>query len=171
MLSFQYNGTKTVYQVCLKRIDAHHIKILGKIPVRTKGFVLSRIKRKDNWDYSKYITVWKVETDGVIFSNDGSVYVEPPAPEAIPEPTVEEIAEREKRFRIDSLNTQINFLESELQKKDYIFTKSEEYALVGKPLSDYDYETLSNERDVLRSKIDALRLELDAVVNEGVSSY
>lgn len=73
--------------------------------------------------------------------------------------------------RIGSLNTQINFLESELQKKDYIFTKSEEYALVGKPLSDYDYEALSNERDVLRSKIDALRLELDAVVNEGVSSY
>lgn len=79
MLSFQYiNDTKT-YNVSFEKLDKNHVKILGDIPVRTNGFILGRIGEPKAFtgDYSEYTTVYKEIDGGVIFSNDGSKYVEP----------------------------------------------------------------------------------------------
>jgi hypothetical protein len=79
MLSFQYiNDTKT-YNVSFEKLDKNHVKILGDIPVRTNGFILGRIGEPKAFtgDYSEYKTVYREIDGGVIFSNDGSEYVEP----------------------------------------------------------------------------------------------
>lgn len=79
MLSFQYiNDTKT-YNVSFEKLDKNHVKILGDIPIKTNGFILGRIGEPEAFtgDYSEYKTVYKEIDGGVIFSNDGSKYVEP----------------------------------------------------------------------------------------------
>lgn len=79
MLSFQYISDTKTYNVSFEKLDKNHVKILGDIPVRTNGFILGRIGEPEVFtgDYSEYTTVYREIDDGVIFSNDGSEYVEP----------------------------------------------------------------------------------------------
>ena len=79
MLSFQYISDTKTYNVSFEKLDKNHVKILGDIPVRTNGFILGRIGEPEVFtgDYSEYTTVYKEIDGGVIFSNDGSEYVEP----------------------------------------------------------------------------------------------
>lgn len=55
------------------------MKIVGDFPIKTKGFILTRIGEPDAFtgDYSEYTTVYKEIEGGALFSNDGSIYVEP----------------------------------------------------------------------------------------------
>lgn len=79
MLNFQYLEDTNNYQVSFEKLNKNHVKILGDIPLKTSGFILTRINEPEAFtgDYSDYITVYKEIDGGVIFSNDGSVYVEP----------------------------------------------------------------------------------------------
>ena len=96
MLKLKYIGTKTEYDVNFGRVSVHVIQIIGDLPFKDKGFLLSRVGKEDAWDYSGYTTLYRNIEGGLQFSDDGSVYVEPVKPDPIPEPepyvpTLEEI--------------------------------------------------------------------------------
>ena len=102
MLKLQYKGSKTIYDVEFSRISSHVVQIMGDIPVKDKGFTLSRDGADDGWDYSKFKTVYRLIEGGVQFSDNGSVYVAPPEPEPVPEPepyvpTLEEVKAMKKQ--------------------------------------------------------------------------
>ena len=86
MLNLQYIGSKTFYEVEFSWISANVVQVMGDMPVKDKGFTLSREESDDGWDYSKFKTVYRLIEGGVQFSDDGSVYVAPPEPEPVPEP-------------------------------------------------------------------------------------
>ena len=79
MLNLQYVNEKTYYQVNFKYLSENIVQITGDFPIKTKGFNLSRIGSPEViiGNYSEYKTVYKEIENGAIFSNDGSVYVEP----------------------------------------------------------------------------------------------
>lgn len=77
MLTMKYIGLKTEYDVEFSTLTKNIIQIKGNVPAKTHGFTLSRPGKNDEFDYSKFTTIYR-EMDGVIqFSNDGSVYVPP----------------------------------------------------------------------------------------------
>lgn len=86
MLIMRYTGSKTDYEVDFRRITPHVVQIIGDIPVKDKGFTLSRDESDDGWDYRRFKTVYRKIDGGIQFSDDGSVYVAPPEPEPVPEP-------------------------------------------------------------------------------------
>lgn len=88
----KYCGSKTVYEVGFSKISPHVVQVIGDIPVKDKGFTLSRDESEDDWDYRDYKTVYRQIDGGVQFSDDGSVYVAPPEPEE-PEPYVPALEE------------------------------------------------------------------------------
>ena len=61
-------------------------------------------------DFSDFTTVYKVDGDSVTYSNDGSVYVEPPKP-------------TEEELRRQALQTEKAELEAWLSAHDYIGVK------------------------------------------------
>ena len=77
MLKLTYVGDTKSYMVSFSNVSKNIVQLIGKFPVKKVGFCLSREDKRDNWDYSEYKTVYKKLDDGVQFSNDGSVYVEP----------------------------------------------------------------------------------------------
>lgn len=98
MLDMNYIGDSTIYPIKFNIISSNVVELKGDFLILTDGFLLSRPDCKDDWDYSAYTTVYRVIEDGVQFSNDGSIYIEPePVPEPEPyEPSPEEIAEQER---------------------------------------------------------------------------
>lgn len=94
MLKLKYIGEKSNYEVEFKKINAHMVQITGDLPIKTKGFIIYRNETEDDpWDYTQFKTVYLKLEEGIIFSDDGSVYVEPePIPEPEPYvPTAEEL--------------------------------------------------------------------------------
>lgn len=88
MLNMKYVGSKTIYEVDFRKISAHIVELRGDIPAKDKGFTLSRDEADDEWDYKRFKTVYRKIDGGVQFSDDGSVFIAPPAPEPVPEPYV-----------------------------------------------------------------------------------
>lgn len=87
MLKLKYFGEKTSYEAAFKRINEHIVQATGSFPIKSKGFVIYRDDIEDDpWEYKQYKTVYRQLEEGAQFSDDGSVYVEPPKPEPIPEP-------------------------------------------------------------------------------------
>lgn len=102
MLNMKYINGKKTYAVSFKRITDTVVELSGDFPVKISGFTLSRPEKEDGWNYSGYKTIYREVEGGVQFSDDGSVYAEPEAPEQIQvpepyEPTPEELAEQEQR--------------------------------------------------------------------------
>lgn len=100
MLNLKYLNSTTSYEVDFFCVSENIIEIHGDFPVENFGFTLSRPGQNDSWDYSDFTTIYRTLENGVQFSNDESVYVEPePTPELpnIPfepyEPTLEELQE------------------------------------------------------------------------------
>ena len=78
MLNLNYVKDEKKYEVSFDRISKKIVKIMGDFPIKELGFVLTRDGSNTIiGDYSEYKTVYKEIEDGVLFSNDGSVYVEP----------------------------------------------------------------------------------------------
>ena len=95
MLEMKYVGEDTAYKVIFTIISEDVVQLAGDFPVKTSGFRLSRIGKNDNWNYTKYTTVYRKLDGAVQFSNDGSVYVPPviPDPPEPKPPTLEEVQE------------------------------------------------------------------------------
>lgn len=79
MLNLQYINEKTYYPIEFSYISENIVMITGDFPVKTKGFTLSRVGSPEIiiGNYTGYKTVYKEIESGAMFSNDGSVYVEP----------------------------------------------------------------------------------------------
>ena len=86
----KYLNDENKYEIEFKKISKNIVEIVGDFPPQQSGFTLSRIDQNDNWDYSSYTTIYRELDNGVQFSNDGSVYVEPEIVEP-KEPTEEEL--------------------------------------------------------------------------------
>ena len=89
-------------------MNQHILQITGDFPVKTKGFILSRDGYNDNWDYSKFKTIYRTIEGGAQFSDDGSVYVAPEPPvipdQVLPDPYIPTLDDI-KAEKIASMNT------------------------------------------------------------------
>ena len=109
MIKVKYNNQKSFEEVSFYR-DNNVVTITPTTP-NTNGFTTWRMDGKTQLgDFSDFTTVYKVDSDSVSYSNDGSIYVEPP------KPTEQEL----KRQALVEEKTQ---LETWLKEHDYIGTK------------------------------------------------
>jgi len=96
MLNMKYIKEQTVYEVDFSKVSEHVVQVKGDVPIKTKGFSLSRDDADDGGDYRNFKPVYRKIEGGIQFSDDGSVYVASPEPEPVPEPepyepTLEEV--------------------------------------------------------------------------------
>lgn len=109
MIKIKYNNKKSFEEVSFFK-DNNVVTITPTTP-NTNGFTTWRMDGKTQLgDFSDFTTVYKVDGDSVSYSNDGSIYIEPP------KPTQEEL-------RKQALQTEKAGLETWLNEHDYIGTK------------------------------------------------
>lgn len=124
MIKIKFNNKLTFKEVEFSRTE-NIVTLKGITEENTSGFTTWRMDGKTQLgDFSDFTTIYKVDSDSVSYSNDGSIYVEPT------EPTEEEIRKR------NLLNEKAE-LKTWLKNHDYIGTKIatgratlEEYASV-----------------------------------------
>lgn len=109
MIKIKYNNKNTFEEVTFYR-DNNLVTMTPTTP-NTSGFTTWKLDGETQLgDFSDFTTVYKVDGESVTYSNDGSVYVEPP------KPTEEEL--RRKILQIEK-----NELEEWLKAHDYIGVK------------------------------------------------
>ena len=109
MIKIRYNNQEIFEEVSFIR-STNLVTITPTTP-STNGFTTWRMDGKTQLgDFSDFTTVYKVDGDSVTYSNDGSVYVEPPKP-------------TEEELRRQALLSEKAELESWLKEHDYIGTK------------------------------------------------
>lgn len=109
MIKIKFNNSEIFYEVEFSRTE-HTVTLRGITEQNTSGFCTYRLNGEQLGDFSSFTTVYKVDGGSVSYSNDGSVYVEPP------KPTEEEL----KRQALVEEKAQ---LETWLKEHDYIGTK------------------------------------------------
>ena len=110
MIKIKFNN-KTNYEEAEFSRTEHTVILKGITEENSSGFTTWRVDGKTQLgDFSDFTTIYKVDGDSVSYSNDGSVYVEPP------KPTEEEL----KRKELVEEKAQ---LETWLKEHDYIGTK------------------------------------------------
>ena len=79
MLNLNYIGYPENYSVSFRNINKNIVEVIGDIPSKETGFILTRIGNPYAFkgDYSEFKTIYKEVEGGFQFSNDGSIYVEP----------------------------------------------------------------------------------------------
>lgn len=123
MIKIKYNNRNSFEEVTFYR-DNNLVTITPTTP-NTSGFTTWRLDGETQLgDFSDFITVYKVEGESVTYSNNGSVYVEPPKP-------------TEEELRRQILQTEKDELEAWLKAHDYIGTK---IATGRATISDYQEE-------------------------------
>ena len=109
----------------IKPISDNVIEVIG-LPQTTSGFTFYLDNDVAVGNYENFTTVYLIKDETTIqYSNDGSVYVEP-EPIPIPEPyvpTEEELAEIERQNKIANIQSQINTIDAEFSKLDYVGIK------------------------------------------------
>ena len=109
MISIRYNNRNTFEDVNFTR-NGNLVTMTPTIPNKS-GFTTWKLDGKTQLgDFSDFTTVYKVDGDSVTYSNDGSIYVEPP------KPTEEELRKR-------ALQSEKADLEAWLKEHDYIGVK------------------------------------------------
>lgn len=109
MIKIKYNNQKSFEEVSFSR-NNNVVTITPTTP-STNGFTTWRMDEKTQLgDFSDFTTVFKVDGDSVSYSNDGSIYVEPPKP-------------TEEELKRQSLVEEKAQLETWLKDHDYIGTK------------------------------------------------
>lgn len=121
MIKIRYNNKNEFEEVTFLR-NANLITLTPTTP-NTSGFSTYKLSGKQLGDFSDFTTVYRVDGESVTYSNDGSVYVEPPKP-------------TEEELRRQALQMEKAELEAWLSAHDYIGTKIatgratiEEYAI------------------------------------------
>ena len=140
MIKIKYNNKNTFEEVSFYR-EGNIVTMTPTTP-NTSGFTTWRLDRKTQLgDFSDFTTVYKVDGDSVTYSNDGSVYVEPPKP-------------TEEELRRQALQTEKAELEAWLKDHDYIGVK---IATGRATIDDYaDEIALMTEKAERINEIDAL---------------
>ena len=109
MIKIKYNNKKSFEEVSFYR-DNNVVTITPTTP-NTSGFTTWRMDGKTQLgDFSDFTTVYKVDGDSVSYSNDGSIYIEPPKP-------------TEEELKRQALVEEKEQLETWLKEHDYIGTK------------------------------------------------
>ena len=109
MIKIKYNNKKSFEEVSFSR-NNNVVTITPSTP-NTNGFTTWRMDGKTQLgDFSDFTTIYKVDGDSVTYSNDGSVYVEPPKP-------------TEEELRRQALQSEKAELEAWLKDHDYIGVK------------------------------------------------
>ena len=109
MIKIRYNNKDTFDEVTFYRDD--NIVTMYPTTPNTSGFTTWKLDGTTQLgDFSDFTTVYKVEGNSVTYSNDGSIYVEPPKP-------------TEEELRRQSLQSERAELEAWLKAHDYIGTK------------------------------------------------
>ena len=110
MIKIKYNNSDTFIEANFSRTE-NTATLTGTTEENTRGFTTWRNDGVTQLgDFSDFTTVYKVDGDSVTYSNDGSVYVEPPK-------TTEEELKRQ------ALMEEKAQLETWLKEHDYIGTK------------------------------------------------
>ena len=109
MILIKYNNSKTFNEVSFSR--SSNLVTMTPTAPNPSGFTTWKLDGVTQLgDFSNFTTIYKVDGDSVTYSNDGSVYVEPP------KPTKEEL-------RRQALQTEKAELEAWLKAHDYIGVK------------------------------------------------
>lgn len=110
MIKIKYNNKNTFEEVEFSRTE-NTVTLKGITEANINGFTTWRMDGKIQLgDFSDFTTVYKVDGESVTYSNDGSVYVEPPKP-------------TEEELRRQTLQTEKAELEAWLKAHDYIGVK------------------------------------------------
>lgn len=163
MAFIKYKDSDEFIEAIVCPMANHVVRITGeKLTPSESGFRLylrdNDLYPLDNGEYEAYTTLYNAGEGWFELSDDGSVYEKPP--EVIPEElTEEQKAELEKRQQIFAIRGQITNLKDQITATDYQVIKTYEYSLVGLE-SDYDIETLHQERQNLRDQINELEERL-----------
>ena len=109
MIKIRYNNKNTFEEVTFYRDG--NIVTMTPTTLNTSGFTTWRMDGKTQLgDFSDFTTIYKVEGESVTYSNDGSIYVEPPKP-------------TEEELRRQALQSEKAELEAWLSAHDYIGVK------------------------------------------------
>ena len=109
MIKIRYNNSKDFNEVSFSR--SSNLVTMTPTTPNPSGFTTWKLDGKTQLgDFSEFTTVYKVDVDSVTYSNDGSVYVEPPKP-------------TEEELRKQALQTEKAELEAWLKAYDYIGVK------------------------------------------------
>ena len=122
MILIKYNNSKTFNEVSFSR--SSNLVTMTPTAPNPSGFTTWKLDGKTQLgDFSDFTTVYRVDGESVTYSNDGSVYVEPPKP-------------TEEELRRQALQSEKAELEAWLKAHDYIGVKIatgratiEEYAI------------------------------------------
>ena len=109
MIKIKYNNKNTFKEVTFFR--SNNLVTMTPTTPNTSGFTTWKMDGKTQLgNFSDFTTVYRVDGDSVTYSNDGSIYVEPPKP-------------TEEELRRQALQTEKAELEAWLSAHDYIGVK------------------------------------------------
>ena len=109
MISIKYNNKNTFEDVNFTR--NRNLVTMKPTTPNPSGFTTWKLDGKTQLgDFSEFTTVYKVDGESVTYSNDGSVYIEPPKP-------------TEEELRRQALQIEKAKLEAWLSAHDYIGVK------------------------------------------------
>ena len=86
MILIKYNDSNTFNQVSFSR--SNNLVTMTPTTPHASGFTTYKLSGEQLGDFSDFTTIYKVDGESVTYSNDGSIYVEPP------KPTEEELRKR-----------------------------------------------------------------------------
>ena len=87
MIKIKFLDRDVFYPVSFTQDSAHVCTTIGEgIPQDTCGFQTFRMNGQPLGDRSDFTTIYRILDNGIQWSNDGSVWTEPPAPEPMPDP-------------------------------------------------------------------------------------
>lgn len=87
MIKIKFLDQDALYPVSFTQDSAHVCTTIGEgIPQDTCGFQTFRMNGQPLGDRSDFTTIYRILDNGIQWSNDGSVWVDPPQPEPVPDP-------------------------------------------------------------------------------------
>ena len=87
MIKIKFLDRDALYPVSFSQDSAHVCTTIGEgIPRDTCGFQTFRMNGQPLGDRSDFTTIYRILDNGIQWSNDGSVWVDPPQPEPMPDP-------------------------------------------------------------------------------------
>ena len=109
MIKIRFNNDNIFHEVEFSRTE-NTVTLKGITEPNTSGFTTHRMSGEPLGDFSDFTTVYKIDGDSITYSNDSSVYVEPPKP-------------TEEELRKQQLLYEKTELEQWLKAHDYVGTK------------------------------------------------